>query len=244
MSHVAHWKAVQEYAGHIPSVFEHFVTHRSKASGVLILDGKYVLVRGIEQCILLAYDTELGVVGCQIDTYENMTAYGDMVQQLCTAGYPLQCIVSDGFTGIDTLCAKLTVPHQRCIFHILKELRKMLTVNHTLTGGNLILFSRLRYILLAPTIEEFSERHTTFQTRTVHAFKTPAQHGAIHMFNAVLPNTIMHLSFEPGVVPRTSNAIENLIGQIEARLKTFRGVKSKESLHNLLKVLFRFRNYK
>lgn len=220
------------------------MTHRHEASGILILDGKYVRISGIEHCILLAYDTKLGVVAVEIDTSENVPAYCDMVRQLCEAGYPLSCIVSDGFVGIDTLCAKFTVPHQRCIFHILKELRKLLTENRELTGGNLILFSRLRYMLLADTLEEFSERHRVFESRTVHAFRTAAQRTAIQAFNAVLPNAIMHLSFEPGAVPRTSNAIENLIGQIEARLKTFRGVKSEQSLHNLLKILFRFRNYK
>lgn len=53
----------------------------------------------------------------------------------------------------------------------------------------------------------------------------------------------MHLSFEEDV-PRTSNILENLNGQIKARIKTFRGIKSEKSLNNFLKILFYFRNYK
>jgi transposase-like protein len=241
---MTHWRAVQSYAAHIPSVHEHFVEHGIEASGVLLLDGKYVNILGHEYCILIAYDTKLGVVSYEIDTSENATAYRDIVQGLLTVGYPLQCIVSDGHTSIEIVCVQLKVPHQRCIFHVLKDLRGMLTENRELTGGNLILFSRLRFMLLAKTVEGLAERHAMFQARTVHAFKTATQRYAIQWFTDVLPNATIHLSFEPDQVPRTSNAIENLIGQIEARLKTFRGVKSAESLHNLLKVLFRFRNYK
>jgi len=44
----------------------------------------------------------------------------------------------------------------------------------------------------------------------------------------------MCLSFEENV-PRTNNLLENLNGQIEQRLKTFRGVKSEDSLNKILK---------
>ena len=243
VSHMAHWKMVQDYAMHIPSPFEHYLKNRNHVSGVLLLDGKYVLIRGVPHCILLAYDTKLGVVGFEIANSENITVYRDLVELLVRAGYPLQCIVSDGHTAISHIVTLQRVPHQRCIFHLLKELRVMLTDSGRLTGSDLILFSRLRFMLLASTLEAFSEQYAVFRSRTVYAFRTYQQRQAIRKFIAVLPDAIMHLSFEKGLVPRTSNSIENCIGQIEARLKTFRGVKSKPSLHNLLKVLFRFRNY-
>ena len=243
-SHVAHWKLVQQYASHIPSPLEHFLRNRTKASGVLILDGKYVLIRNEAHCIVLAYDTNLGVIGFEIAESENITAYRDLVEPLLHAGYPLQCIVSDGHTSIEHIVTMLSAPHQRCNFHLLKELRDMLTEARELTGSDLILFSRFRFMLKSPTLEEFSEQSQIFRTRTQYAFRTFKQQRAIRKFTEVLPEAIMHLSFERSLVPRTSNTLENLIGQIEARLKTFRGVKSEQSLHNLLKILFRFRNYK
>lgn len=243
-SHSIHWEQAQKYASHIPSPLEHFKKHKRIASGILILDGKHVRIKGEDHCIHIAYDTDLGVVDYWIDVTENKTAYGYLIQRLRAAGYSFMCVVSDGHFGIVPLIEEENFPHQRCIFHLLKNLKQFLAKNGELTGGNKVLYSRLKYILKTKHIEVLEKRVSWFRKFSAPHFTTKNQNSALRWLWEILPEATIHLSFLEENVPRTSNLLENLNGQIEARIKTFRGVKSEQSLHNLLKILFRFRNYK
>lgn len=243
-SHVAHFKLAQKYAQHVPSPLEHFKAHRNQATGILLMDGKWIKIRGESFCIHIAYDTGLGVVDYWIDCTENKQAYGYILRRLNDAGYELRVAVSDGHTSLTTLFEEENILHQRCLFHLLQDLQEMLKIHGELFGGNHILYSRLKYILKSKTIEKFVERLEVFREKSQHLFRSYQQRHAIKWFWNIVHDATVHLSFIDGEVPRTSNLLENLNGQIEARLKTFRGVKSEESLHNLLKILFRFRNYK
>ena len=241
---MTHWKRVQAYAKCLPSPLEHFKKNRHAATSILILDGKHVRIRGEDFCIHIAFDTGLGVVDYWIDVTENKTAYGHIIRRLRDAGYPFRCVVSDGHFSIVPLLEEERFPHQRCLFHILKNLKEFLSENGELIGGNHVLYSRLKYILKANTIEELEERFSWFRMYSAPCFGSKKQKSAIQRLQELLPEATIHLCFDEGEVPRTSNLLENFNGQIEARLKTFRGVKSEQSLHNLLKILFRFRNYK
>lgn len=243
-SHAVHWKHAQRYAEHIPSPLENFQKKRHLASGILILDGKHIPVRGDDRCVHIAYDTGIGVVDYWIDVTENKTAYGYMLARLKAAGYGFRCVVSDGHVGIVPLIDEENFPHQRCVFHLLKNLRAFLSKNGELTGGNKVLYSRIKYILKSKDIEALEERVSWFRKFSAPHFTTNKQQSALRWLWETLPEATIHLCFLEQDVPRTSNLLENLNGQIEARIKTFRGVKSEQSLRNLLKILFRFRNYK
>lgn len=243
-SHMAHWKRVQAYSACIPSPLEHCKQYVKKASGVLILDGTFTKVLGEERCIHIAYDTKLGVVDYWIDDTENKTAYSYILVRLSAIGYKIICAVSDGDGSLLSLFDEENIPHQRCIFHILQDLRAMLTVHGELIGSNHILYSRLKRIFKTHTLEKLVQRIEDFRKTTKPIFQTSKQISVILWFWKIIADATLHLSFDPHQVPATSNLLENLNGQIKARLKTFRGVKSEKSLHNLLKILFRFRNYK
>ncbi len=62
VSHVMVWYRVQEYAEHIPHPLERVSDRVAKASRILLLDGKFVRVKGKTFCIHIAYDTYIGVV--------------------------------------------------------------------------------------------------------------------------------------------------------------------------------------
>lgn len=243
-SHMAHWKRAQAYSACIPSPLEHCNQFIEKASSILILDGTFTKVLGEERCIHIAYDTKLGVIDYWIDDTENKTAYAYMLARLKAVGYEMICAVSDGNISLLSLLDEEKIPHQRCIFHVLLDLRIMLTVHGELSGSNRILYSRLKRILKSHTLEKLVQRIDDFRKMTAPIFQTSKQISVILWFWKIIADATLHLSFEPHQVPRTSNLLENLNGQIKARLKTFRGVKSEESLNNLLKILFRFRNYK
>lgn len=241
---MAHWKRVQVYSMCIPTPLENCKKHLSQTSRVLILDGTFTKVLGEERCIHIAYDTHLGVIDYWIDDTENKTAYSYILARLKSVGYEPICVVSDGDVSILFLLDEEKIPHQRCIFHLLQDLRAMLTIHGELTGANHILYGRLKHILKSNMLEKLVQRIEGFRNITEPIFKTQKQRSVIAWFWEIIADATIHLSFDKSQVPRTSNVLENLNGQIKARIKTFRGVKSEESLHNLLKILFRFRNYK
>lgn len=159
-------------------------------------------------------------------------------------GYKVKCIVSDGHWALESIIEEENFPHQRCIFHIIQNLQQQLTINGELKGSYRVLYSRLKYVLKSPTIEKLATRVDKLRIYTNLAFLTPKQLKTLKFFFQTLHNATLHLSFTDLEVPRTNNRLENLNGQIKARLKTFRGVKSEDSLNKILKIIFKFRNFK
>lgn len=236
------WKRVQEYASHILHPLESLHLRISGASLVLILDATYLKVRGKEQWVYIAYDTAIGVIHFALDDSENATGYATILNMLAVRGYKPIVVVSDGHGGIISAISDWSIPHQRCVFHIIKSMREFLSFHGELRGGNTVLYSRMKSLLKSTTIEVLADRVNQFR-KILFCFRTPKQKEAIKKFWNVLHEATLHLSFN-GEVPNTSNILENLNGQIKARTKTMRGVKSKHSLFNLLKILFHFRDYK
>lgn len=218
-----------------------YVKNKGKASHILLLDATFTKVRGEDRAVMIAYDTGIGVLDYGIDVTENATAYHLLFQHLDKVGYHPLAVVSDGHPGILSVVQERNLPHQRCIFHLIRDLRYRLTV-----GGDfpeprdLLLFARIRWIFLSPDLEELAFRLELFRVFE-RAFS--GRRKVFRWFWGVLPSAVLHLSFTEDV-PRTTALLENLNGQIKQRLKTMRGMKSEKSLHNLLKILFYFRNYK
>jgi transposase-like protein len=193
---------------------------------------------------MIAYDTGIGVIDYWIDVTENKTAYSYLFQRLIDkAKYKPICVISDGHFSILPLIRERNLPHQRCIFHLLRELkRKFVRKDYAeLTGRKKILYSRIKWIIKTKNIEDLPEKITMFRDKTMQLFAEES--SVLRWFWNVIPSAVMHLSYTEKV-PNGTNLLENLNGQIKARLKTFRGVKSEKSLDNLLKILFYFNNYK
>lgn len=246
VSFSAKWKQAQKYADHIHEPLENLRKKNSKASKILLLDGKHVNILGESVCIHIAYDTGIGVVDFWVDDTENKTAYAYMLRRLKDNGYEPICVVSDDHSSISTLLVEENIPHQLCIFHLLKTLRRLLTGNNKVFSeippGFHPMYSRIKGIFKTKKNENLPERIN--QLRKLQFFwRTQKHQYALAWFWRNLASAVMCLSFEEKV-PRTNNLLENLNGQIEQRLKTFRGVKSEESLNKILKILFFLRNFK
>ena len=169
-----------------------------------------------------------------------------MLRRLKELGYEPICCISDDHSSISSLLLEEKIPQQLCIFHLLKTLRKMLRGNdkffEEIPPQYQVMYSRIKGIFKTKNIEDIPDRVN--QLRKLQIFlESPKERYVLDWFWKTLPNAIMCLSFEENV-PRTSNLLENLNGQIEQRLKTFRGVKSEQSLNKILKILFFLRNFK
>lgn len=168
------------------------------------------------------------------------------MQRLRECNYEPICIVSDDHTGISSMADEEHIPHQLCIFHLLKTLRRIIigkySFTETIPDKYKVLYSRIKWIFKTKTIEDLPKKINQFRS-IQFCWRTPKQKNIIKWFWKVLPKSVMRLSFVEKV-PSTSNLLENLNGQIEQRIKTFRGVKSEESLIKILKILFFLRNFK
>lgn len=242
----AKWKQAQKYADHIHEPLQHLKTNLHKTSKILILDGKYVNILGSSVCVHIACDTAIGVLDFWIDDAENKTAYAHLLQRLKRLGYEPICCVSDDNLSISSLLREEKIPHQLCIFHLLKSLRLMMSEKDgfslSIKPEFKVMYSRMKGIFKTTKIENLPPKIDIFR-KLQTCWETPAQKRILKWFWQKIQHAVMGLSFEENV-PRTSNMLENINGQIEARLKTFRGVKSEKSLNKILKILFFFRNYK
>lgn len=240
------WRQAQKYADEIIHPLEHLKKNLERASRILLLDGKYVNIRGESVCIPIAYDSAIGVVDFWIDDTEIKTAYAYILQRLKEYSYEPICVVSDDHTSITPLLKEEKIPHQVCIFHLLQTLRRMLVkesyFSSEIPAEYRVMYSRMKGIFKTNCIEDIPNRVDELR-RMQRYWTTPKHQYALAWFWKILPRAIMGLSFEEEV-PRTNNPLENLNGQIEQRLKTFRGVKSEQSLNKILKLLFFFRNFK
>lgn len=235
------WKQVQKYSKHIPSPIINYIRNKEKATEILLLDATFTKIRGKERAIMIAYDSGIGVIDYWIDESENKTAYALIFQHLDSVGYKPICVVSDGNISILSLVAERNLPHQRCIFHLLQDLDRALTRNgEYIYGSDYVLYSRIKGIFKTNKIEDLPERLKLFKSIS-YIFKH--RKLVLEWFYAVLPNAVLHLSYEEKV-PRTSNLLENFNGQIKQRIKTMRGMKSEKSMHDFLKILFYLRKYK
>lgn len=246
VSFSAKWKQAQKYADHIDEPLENLRKNFRKSSKILLLDGKHVNILGESVCVHIAYDTGIGVVDFWVDDTENKTAYAYIIRRLKDLQYEPICVVSDDHSSISSLLDEEKIPHQLCIFHLLRTLRRLLTGNNKFTepipSQYQIMYSRMKGIFKTNHIQEIPGRVNDFRKLQIY-WQSPKEKYVLKWFWNILPSAIMCLSFEENV-PRTSNRLENLNGQIEQRLKTFRGVKSEQSLNKILKILFSLRKFK
>jgi len=241
IDHSTKWRHAQSYAAHVPFPLQNYLKNKHLASHILMLDATFINVDGDDCAIMIAWDTGIGVIDYWIDVTENKTAYSYIFQRLDKTGYKPICVVSDGSGALLTAIEERNQPHQRCIFYLLKNLRQMLTSGDDWRQPkDHVLYSRMKGIFKTGNIENLPERISQFR-QFERIF--PGRKPVFDWFWKILPNAVLHLSYTEDV-PRTTASLENLNGQIKARLKTFRGVKTERSLHNLLKILFHFRKYK
>lgn len=234
------WKQVQKYADLIQSPLEREL---SKASKVLLLDATFTKIKGKDIAIYIAYDTGIGVVDYWLDETENKTGYNYILRRLESKNYIPICVVSDRHWSLLPVMKERQIPHQYCIFHLLQELRRNLTRKSTAKpkGANAVLYSRIKWIIKTDNIDKLPKKIDFFRIKTMPLFQK--KQSILKWFWEILPHAVLHLSYEEKV-ENTTGLRENLNGQIKQRIKTFRGVKSEDSLHKMLKILFYFRNYK
>lgn len=215
-------------------------------SGVLTVDGKVVKVydRLIERMDRLrlsedeirAMHRQRWLVGVDHGTgdlphYDLMEEEGRIewvtyFRQLQAIGYPLKGVVSDGNEDIPRAARFVYGPAvvwQRCTRHFIEDLRTLLPSDdddHRTERQRLeVLIAHVQRVIEADTIEAAAERlaELTAYRRTI---RSQIATVIINRFKAAKEHLCAHFLHPELRLPHTNNDAENLIRQLNQRLKT------------------------
>lgn len=196
-----------------------------KYCGILLVDGKYIRVKGYERKIPVVYGIDY--LTHDIPTYifsqaENYQTCHSFFSSLRLLQYPLQAVVSDDNLNI-YLAATAVYPKtlsQICTNHYKETIRRNLGVRRDET-----------YIPFMQRVEElFSKKRSVTEFSHVagkilyHYRDDPVCVSVIVDIQRRLPQLTAYMHHKQ--IPQTTNLIESYNSHLEGRLKTIKGFES------------------
>lgn len=211
--------------------------------GVLLVDGKYVKVKGYERKIPVFYGIDY--LTHDIPTYifspaENYQTCLSFFSSLRLLKYPLQAIVCDDNINIQQACRQIypNAVIQLCQNHYKQSIRVNLGI-HTNT---------CHYPFMR-SIEELFERKRSRGEFLHNAGNMFQKYGYVPEYKSILLDINRRMDvlcsyMNHPHVPRTNNLIESYNSHLESRLKTLKGFKSFSHADDWLNAYFIHRRSK
>ena len=222
------------------SLLERTKKQLDDCDGVLVLDGKWIYIRGKLHTCFVAWDRgfKRPIHFLLKEGGERELWYWRLLLDLEKIGYVPKGFVSDGILSLKESLADRypDLPHQRCTVHIFLAARAKVTGGGQTDERSAKFIECLRSILWSRTLRGAKQK---FQILWNTKRLARGEREALKFIWPTLPDCFVcrderwkHLK-----LPRSSNAIENVIGNIEARLKTMRGAKSLSAADHLVNEL-------
>jgi hypothetical protein len=217
--------------------------------GFLGIDGKAIYVKGNKHCLLVGVDHPTqDLVHALVLEAETAEGFARLeTEARLDAGYPLYGVVSDfgpGFvqTHRDHFGA---VPFQACRVHFDRRLDSDIPKSKWSRKAPLYaeLKDRIRKVLYAPTYDEAC-RHLRALTEERRRFKGIGKVNVIRALERNFDIYMTHL-FTPGL-PADNNVTENVIKQLNKKLRLMEGFESLESAERYVRLLvgcYRFKRF-
>lgn len=201
----------------------------SLCDGVLVLDGKWIYIRGKLHTCFVAWDRgfKRPIHFLLKEGGEKELWYWKLLVDLERLGYKPKAFISDGIASLKEMLEDRypNLPHQRCTVHIFLAARAKVAWTRRTDERSELFIELMKRILWSRTLEEAQCRlYALWETRGL----TRGERDALQYIHPILHECFVcrEQRFQHLQLPRSSNAIENVIGHIEARLKTRRGNKS------------------
>lgn len=202
----------------------------ARCEGILILDGKYVAVKGFERKIpylfgidYLTHDIPHG----DLFPAEDEAAFSQYFQTLKDLGYNLRIVVADDRAGLKQALCKV-FPYARlqlCQNHYIENIRQLLKVRSVTTYQHFFNSLKLHIFTNAKTDQEISDGIQYVKEK--HA-------GGSWLLNNILADVenrrndlFAYRHFEN--CPNNTNLIELYNSHLNGRLKTIKGFQSLSS---------------
>jgi len=197
------------------------------SSGILIVDGKFVKVRGHAQKIPFIYGIDYlthDIPVAQLSTAESGKAFNIFFAKLKDCGYPLKIVVADDRSSID-LALKRYFPGcliQRCHGHYLENVRQVLHTRTDETHHHF--FDSLKKHIFEEHIDDEGLNNALHHVFTKHG-NNDAQRHVIVMDVHRRRDELFAYKKVLGC-PLNTNLIELYNSHLNGRLKTIKGFKS------------------
>lgn len=217
--------------------------YSTKYCGILLVDGKYIKVKGYERKIPVLYGIDYlthdipTFIFSQAENYHTCQAFFSSLRLL---KYPLQAVVSDDNMNI-YLAATAVYPKslsQICTNHYKETIRANLGVRRDPT-----------YVPFMRKVEElFAKRRSKEEFAHVagklfyHFKDDPRCVGVLTDIQRRLPQLTAYMRHRH--IPQTTNLIESYNSHLEGRLKTIKGFESFTHADNWLNAYFLRRRLK
>jgi len=210
------------------------ILSRPPYSKIILLDGKHFQIRKKPYTLYVAFDGMQRKPICWIllPRYELREGYDRILSFLKHQNSPISAIISDRHKGLEASVKDyyLFVIHQKCAAHVLRDVYGKLGGRWFLaTGYGKEIWPIMRKIALGFYNEITAREYLQRMKR-----KYPDYRGAFFVLEKSLFGIYQFTKRPDLPIHRTSNLIENFMGHLEHRLKTFRGVKTPNSLIKII----------
>jgi transposase-like protein len=199
----------------------------ARCHGILILDGKYIAVKGFERKIpflfgidYLTHDIPHG----DLFLAEDEAAFSQYFQTLKDLGYNLRIVVADDRQGLKQALRKV-FPYARlqlCQFHYKENIRKLLKVRTETRYQNFFYSLNKHVFTNAKTDEEITEG--LLHVKENHAGQSWLLNNILADIENRRNDLFAYLHFED--CPNNTNLIELYNSHLNGRLKTIKGFQS------------------
>ncbi len=211
--------------GELPHLADVTRKYCSKFCGILVVDGKYIKVKGYERKIPVLYGIDYlthdipTYIFSQSESYQTCRTFFNSLRLL---NYPLQAIVSDDNANIYDACVSVypKVLTQLCHNHYKENIRTTLGVRTDTT-----------YLPFMQRIEDlFSHKRAedeflTLAAKLYNTYKHDSLLSAILLdMQRRLPQLNTYMNNR--TIPTTTNLIESYNSHLEARVKPLKGFES------------------
>jgi len=207
-------------------------------SGILILDGKALSIRGEKYCEHLVWDTGAGLLKRRLcPGKESPQVFDDLLQELLEQDIVFRAATIDGLPGLTQVLQTYGIYVERCHIHMLRDLKTGLQLkrfSHHPGNRQKRILSRYCHLLLHATPETFLLRWKHLE-RIIEANVfglNPIHHNVLRRFKKACRHAFTH--FVDHRIPTTTNRLESYISHFNARLTTMRGFKNPENADRIL----------
>jgi len=231
------WRRIQRTQKHQITtgvLVSYFIPHHVR---ILMLDAKHFMIRKKPFTLYVAFDAELRlpIAWVFLPRYELRDGYDRLLVHLKRKNARISSVVSDWGTGIRaSVNGHLpNMVHQHCAFHVLAEVlrriggRKLL---HSEYGKDI--WQRVRHVAIG--CDTLGEAGRLLRTLT---HRHPEYARAWMLLQRSLPGIYQFTKYRPLRDYRTSNRIENFMGVLEQRLKSFRSMKTPDTCARIISSL-------
>lgn len=217
--------------------------------GVLSIDGKSIKVSGIKYILLLACDIKtqdiIHALLVSQESYSNMKWFVKDIKE--KIGYPLKSCVIDLRPGLLRALREIypDVPVQACVIHLKRQVDQRLPKLKKDTGGhtNQVLRTLITKLLFSGTLNEALIFYQEILKREGE-FSGKRQKSVVRMIKRNLGLIIAHHSHPD--LPRDNNITENIIKQLNKKLKLLDGYQFASTANANLRLLvncYRFKRF-